>query len=312
MSTPVATDTFMLPDPVGHSTEFLTDPVNGTKYTGICTQTATMVALAAAAGVTLTPALICQLAREMIRDGQCAKNGGSRIDAIAAKTRAMGPDSQAVMQTFQTPLEWDFGNMGDWVAELRGNANAARGAGHVPYVLQVANGSALVDAETGARDEAGLQYHAIAIVGKSPKGYTCADGDNSQANERFQIYTLATLGAAQPCGLFAVTMKRAATEQLPTGATDDGAAIHYNGYQIIGSFRDWMLAKAFPMGAPLENAWSSGNTMYQMFQYGELASVGGQTPSPATIGAYAVNLRNQVDTMTKQLAAIRAALGSAA
>src|SRR6185437_9860751 len=77
----------------------------------------------------------------------------------------------------------------------------------------------LIDAQTHVRPEAaarGLQYHAIAIIGKQEgAGYLCCDGDNSQVTSRFQVYDRATLAAAIPCGLLMLAMP---TPQPPVPA----------------------------------------------------------------------------------------------
>lgn len=79
-----------------------------------------------------------------------------------------------------------------------------------PVLMQVSNGRALRDAETGQGDEADLDDHAIAIWGtqtdpKTPTlgGYLCSDGDNPGANEHPAVYSLATLGAARPISMIA-------------------------------------------------------------------------------------------------------------
>ena len=112
--------------------------------------------------------------------------------------------------------------------------------------MQVAVGMALVDAETQIRDEAQqLHYHAIAIVGRQDDGYLVADGDHPQVTERFQVYTYATLQAAQPCGLLVLDMPPPAIAHpnIPNGWVDDGtqllgpAAPDGHRYPFIGRMR---------------------------------------------------------------------------
>ncbi len=92
-------------------------------------------------------------------------------------------------------------------------------------MLQVAVGMALTDAETGARDEMALHYHAIAIVGKQDDGYICADGDHPQVGTRFQIYPYSTLLAARPCGLLVLNVPPRLATNLPDGWQDDGTRL---------------------------------------------------------------------------------------
>ena len=77
-----------------------------------------------------------------------------------------------------------------------------------PIVLQVARGEALTDAETGAHDEVGLRYHALAIIGSRDDAYLAVDGDNPEVTRRFQVYSPATIAAALPCGLLILEMQR--------------------------------------------------------------------------------------------------------
>jgi hypothetical protein len=174
----------------GHITEFFTDPA-GNHWNGTCTQTALEVCLAALDGRSPSLYHMALITRDMVTRKMCQSNGGSTLAAIAQEARNLG---------YKTPVEWDFQQplSEDWHDLLLAHA------GIDPILLQVANGAALVDAETGARDESGLHYHALAIVGKQQHGYICADGDNPQVQQRFQIYTWADLTAAVPCGLLMV------------------------------------------------------------------------------------------------------------
>lgn len=175
-------------------------------FNGTCTQTALAVCLGCADGAGATQDRMLLLAKDMIAKKLCADNGAATVAAVAKEARDHG---------FTIDTEWDFGAMGDWHTKLKTLA------GHKPILLQVANGQALVDVETGAKDEAGLHYHAIAIVGYQDDGYICADGDNPQANDRFQIYSYTVLAAAQPCGLLIINLVQPpeAEVKLPDGTT---------------------------------------------------------------------------------------------
>lgn len=169
--------------------EFYHDPLTGQNYNGTCTQTAFECCICTLDKRWADQGHMAVWARDMIAHGLSQSNGASTVAAIAKYGRSI---------VYKTPVEWDFGTV--W-AENVWHDFIVNTAGIHPILLQVANGQALVDAETGSRDEAGLHYHAIAIGGKQSTGYICADGDNPEAGKRKQIYTWTTLVAAQPCGL---------------------------------------------------------------------------------------------------------------
>lgn len=177
----------------GHIAEFYRDPLTGQEWNGTCTQTALEVCVASLDGRAPWQNHMCLIARDMVANKMCAPNGASTLTAIAKEARALG---------YKTPVEWGFQQplSEDWHDLLLANA------GIHPILMQVANGLALVDAETESKDESGLHYHAIAIGGKQQHGYICADGDNPQVGTRNQIYTWDTLKLAVPCGLLMVTL----------------------------------------------------------------------------------------------------------
>jgi aryl carrier-like protein len=187
----------MLPDPVIRMTQFYRQKDDGTQFRGTCGQTALAVCIAAARG---TPSdfegvgeLMIHLTRAMIARGLAAPNGASRLAALAEQARTEGC-AVALELTYQEPL------LADWRMLLREYAGAQ------PIVLQVACGEALRDAETGAHDDVGLRYHAIAIVGQRADAYIAADSDNPDIMRRLQVYTEATLAEAMPCGLLMLAM----------------------------------------------------------------------------------------------------------
>ncbi len=86
----------------------------------------------------------------------------------------------------------------------------AHSARPYPILMQVNNGAALKDAQTGSSAESTLRCHAISIYGtqtdaSNPEagGYICCDGDNPIVNEHPVIYSLATLAMAQPISMIA-------------------------------------------------------------------------------------------------------------
>ncbi len=254
----------------GHISEFVTD-AQGTAWNGTCTQTALEICLAVVEGREPAQAHMVQLTRDMIAKGICGANGAATLWAVAREARDTGHG---------VALEWDYQQplQGDWHKALLDNA------GLRPILLQVANGQALVDTETGSRDESSLHYHAIAVVGRQDNGYICADGDNPQVSERFQIYPYETLANAVPCGLLILDMPASAsTALLPAGWTDDGAALHApNGHVVVRGFRHYCLEHPEVLrlfGRPIEDEhaeadvgddgyWGAGTR--QMFEAGGL------------------------------------------
>jgi hypothetical protein len=198
----------------GHISEFARDPETGVVYTGTCTQTALEICLACVEDRAPTQDHMVQITRAMIAQGICTGNGAATLWAVAREARELG---------HAVALEWDYQEplQGDWHKTLLDNA------GIRPILMQVAVGMALVDAETGVRDEAqALHYHAIAIVGRQDDGYIVADGDHPQVNERFQVYAFATLQAAQPCGLLVLDLPtHPPAPALPEGWSDDGTRL---------------------------------------------------------------------------------------
>jgi hypothetical protein len=195
--------TLVLPD-AGHISEF----ADG--FTGTCTQTALEVCLACAEHRPPTQDHMVTITKDMIAKGLCSANGAATLWAVAHEARDLG-HTVAIEWDYQEPLQ------GDWHKVLMDNA------GLRPILLQVAVGMALVDGETGSRDEQQLHYHAIAIVGMQDDGYIVADGDNPQVPNRFQIYSFDTLQAARPCGLMVLNMPVA--PDVPGGWEDDGTRL---------------------------------------------------------------------------------------
>lgn len=177
-------------------TEFQKDPKTGKVYNGTCTQTALEVCIAGAEKRAPNGDEVVRITEDMIAKNLCSANGAATLWAVAKEARDLG---------HHVALEWDYGQLGDWHKALLDNA------GLRPILLQVANGNALIDAQTGKRNEAGargaLHYHAIAIVGKGDLGYDCADGDHPEVISRWQTYTYQTLVAAQPCGLMILNLE---------------------------------------------------------------------------------------------------------
>jgi hypothetical protein len=300
--------TVILPQ-AGHLTEFGTDPVTHVEYRGTCGQTALEVCLAAAQGRAPTLDGMMAITRDMIEKHRCAANGAATLAALAAEARDLG--GAAIVA-----LEWDYRTdhlAGDWVAILRAHA------GTQPILIQVANGRALVDAETGKGDESGLHYHAIAIVGKQDDGYLVADGDNPQVPERFQVYNLQALADASPCGLllFSVLHPPVALH-VPAGWSDNGTTLTANGEQVTAQIRDFVLL--FPGGwdaadVPIEGAVTEGAVTHQTFTYSRVEArqmADGQWETErVALGTAYVALAAQAQAITRDIADMRAAAQAA-
>ena len=214
-----------------------------THLNGDCVETAMAVAMGIANGVNATPQSITTIVHDLQAAGVASSNGATTINAAHDYIAQQGYAILAYV-----PYSEPFA--GDWLALLRDYAGIA------PIVLNVANAQALTDVETGARDEAGVHYHACAVIGKTDTGYLCADGDNPQASERFQMYTRQTIEAAQPCGMVVIGLRTPASTPAPQGGTtmstvqdlvaagwhDDGTTLTApNGHTLHEGFRGLIL-----------------------------------------------------------------------
>jgi hypothetical protein len=189
----------LLPDPVVRMTQFYRQKDTGAQFTGSCSQTALAVCLAAAQG---TPGdfegvgeLMHALTHDMIQHDLAAPNGAARLAALATQARRAGGI---------VALEWPY----DEPLRQAWRQTLETYAGLQPILLQVARGELLRDAETGRSDEAGLRYHAIAIVGVQDDAVLAVDGDHPEVTRRFQAYSFATVNDAIPCGLLMLAMQR--------------------------------------------------------------------------------------------------------
>lgn len=136
------------------------------------------------------------------RQACCGANGSARQSDMIIMAHKIGlPIREILPFADNLPVEL-------WVDFIR--RNVAHSTTPYPMLMQVKNGRALKDAQSGNADEATLQVHAIAIYGtqtddSDPKagGYLCCDGDNPAINEHPVIYSLETLAAAQPISCIA-------------------------------------------------------------------------------------------------------------
>ena len=79
-------------------------------------------------------------------------------------------------------------------------------AGVKPIVLEVARAGEL-DSYNGGNDERGVNYHFICVVGITPDGYVCNDGDNSAIEQHLVVYPWSEIEQAKPCGILVVEME---------------------------------------------------------------------------------------------------------
>jgi hypothetical protein len=263
-------------------------------FNGTCTQTALAVCLGIARGRPATQQDMVEITDDMLAKKLCAPNGAATVASVAKEARDMG---------YAIDTEWDFGAMGDWHQKLKDNA------GHKPILLQVANGQALKDAETGKGDESGVHYHAIAVVGYQDNGYVCADGDNPDVNSRFQVYPYAMLEASQPCGLLIVDMATKTATKLPDGSSDANETLSWAGYEVKEPFRSWLQENGYKLGPPLANEQTEPTgEVYQTFAYGELRYNADKKPFQANIGANLMQARADYLALAKLIEKLRADL----
>lgn len=161
--------------------------------TGRCNWASLEIALAAVEHRAPSHDAMEQIANDAYARSLCTNiNKAARMDQVATYARDV---------RHKTVLtEWDYSTEPmphDWAGLFESDA------GVHPIIVQVANGSAFVDVETGVRDEAAphLRYHTVCVVGKKGSNILVGDPDHPQAASRFQVYTPATFAAAVPCGL---------------------------------------------------------------------------------------------------------------
>jgi hypothetical protein len=266
-------------------------------FNGTCTQAALAICIGIAKGKPATQDDMLFLVHDMLQKKLCGPNGAATLHAAAEEARDVLGGGVLI--------EWDYTNpLGhDWAGTL------TRYAGVKPILLQVLNGQALHDANTGSADESGLHAHAIAVLGMEGQNFICADGDNPEVSKQYQVYSLEVLTAAQPCGLL---MLDTFWEHVPAGWKDDGKVLTApNGVAVAAQFRQMILDEAgwdvtnMPLAGSVTEDFGKGVTeTYQTFTYAEYRSRTDDhdgAPFLANIGADVLKLR-------AMLAQVRAAL----
>lgn len=197
-------------------------------YHGTCGETALATAL-----VCSTPQiestqdainLMLSMTKEMIGLGWAAANGSTTMSHLhdEAVRRGFHPDESTLI-TYTPSIPVD---------ELHNRL--LQEAGVKPVVIEIARAYALPG------DEAGVDYHYICVVGISPQGYVCNDGDNSAISSHLVTYSWAEIEAASPCAV--MTLEMAHTMGIPAGWSDDGSILRApNGEVLEHAFRDFVL-----------------------------------------------------------------------
>ncbi len=135
--------------------------------------------------------------------GLCWPNGAATQQQMIAEAKRLSlPIKDVLWYTDTQPYDAWVGFLHRYVAWASPRP--------FPLLVQVANGQALYDAETGKHDEAGLACHAFCIYGtqtdpNSPAagGYIVCDGDNPVIDSKPVLYSLATLAQARPISMIA-------------------------------------------------------------------------------------------------------------
>ena len=196
----------ILPGTIYRESEFQRLP-DGTLLTGACGPNALALGLA---WLRQEPYSTVAVMRRMHGAGLCAANGVTTLNQLHDAATALWTLPIAGFRPYGEPWA-DFGTF------------LALHAGQRFICLNVAEGWALVDTLTGEHENANitptdprrLRYHLLGVVGRHdggpsaragrelPAGWWCVDGA-SYSGATLVFYPATVLGAAQPCGAFAI------------------------------------------------------------------------------------------------------------
>ncbi len=195
-------------------------------YHGDCGQTAELAALHVRDGTPLDAPHLAAIVKRDIQHGWASASGSETTHAIADDLALLG-----VPHTL-----YDYPGPANWRDLLR------TCAGVKPVIVFITNGQALPG------DERGLHGHFICVLGVSPRGYLCCDGDNPISRlGKLATYTEQQLAAAQPHGLVVVEMEDAVG--IPAGWKDDGRTLTApNGQPVVRGFREYILTHPWEPG----------------------------------------------------------------
>lgn len=250
-----------------HISEFSTSS-HGEGFHGTCTEASAAMILTAANGLSTDYQTVVDLMVDirdvMYTEGNASANGAANFADIANELRRRLADIHT---------EWDYQGDSlpqDWISYLRANA------GIKPIMVQLANAQGLVNI-AGAGEDAGVHYHAIAILGKSDTGYIVGDPNNPNVVNDFDTYPLWALQDAQVCALIALNVKEQPQVQpqehtammIPTDWHDDGNTLTApNGLAVTGGFREYVLDNAWNKDdLPWVSEQDFGDTRRQDFDY---------------------------------------------
>ena len=248
-----------------HISEFSTSS-HGEGFHGTCTEASAAMILTAANGLSTDYQTVVDLMVDirdvMYTEGNASANGAANFADIGNELRRRLADIHT---------EWDYQGDSlpqDWISYLRANA------GIKPIMVQLANAQGLVNI-AGAGEDAGVHYHAIAILGKSDTGYIVGDPNNPNVVNDFDTYPLWALQDAQVCALIALNPKSSPQPQehiamtIPDGWHDDGTTLTApNGLAVTGGFREYVLNNAWNKDdLPWVSEQDFGDTRRQDFDY---------------------------------------------
>jgi hypothetical protein len=288
---------------------------NGARFSGTCTQSAAAVILTAAnrlpSDYQSVVNLMIAMTQSMIARGKADReNGATWMSAIKEEIERRGG---------KTALFWDYDGLTpltlkqDWIGLLR------QYAGIKPIMVQVAFAHRIVTADGQPRN-AGVERHAIAIVGKSERGYLVADGNSPTATNGPEIYPLPSLIAASPYSLLMLE-PQGGTMPIPTNWTDaNGVLTAPNGVKVIRGFREYLLnnpAFASFAGLPLTKEYSTGNTnnrdgsgVEQIFERGGLCWTEGKGVYLMDTGRLLEETRDAMNDARARIAQVEADLAT--
>lgn len=272
-------------------------------YHGTCGETALATALVCATPPIETSAqaiaLMLSITSTLRSEGLADATGATTTSALHSYATSHGFTPAPGYVSFQQPLD---------PATLHPYLLA--NAGVFPIVLELANAQALPG------DEAGVHYHFLCVVGISPSGYVCNDGDNSAAPTRLVTYSWAELEAAIPCGLLGIEMKGAAMT-LPTGWKMSGAELVDAAGRVVPAPFDayikshsWLpddVLEAEPLmvtQVEMSNP-ASGHGSVLYFRYSILAAPTGKAVYALYAGSEAGRMREMLAQKEAEIAALQ-------
>ena len=202
-------------------------------YHGTCGETALATALVCASppieDTQQAINLMLSMTKELIGLGWASSNGSTTTAHL---------HDEALRRGFH-PDESTFISFSNSIPATKLHNLLLQTAGVKPVILEIARAYALPG------DESGVDYHFICVVGISPQGYICNDGDNSAIAAHLVTYSWSQIEAAAPCGVLVIEEQGAGVQGVPAGWRDDGVTLTApNGFTAQHAFRAYILAHA--------------------------------------------------------------------